>query len=299
MRRWWVVAVAASGVAALTTTSPWSRGQRLEVPRAKKSELSPDLKRKLLQETNTPWRGVRLFFYGGFALSAGVGLVTAVAQLAGSLASTGDGGVPASQAAINVAVDLGVVSLCALGYRIDSRAAVDVTSEPRGVLSDVEAAERIDRLARLEVVVGAEDMTRTASLATLQTKANQNVVILGGPATVVDDALTDALIQQKLLSRAECLVVPVRLDADDVRKIDTAGFVATPAPDDRAKWLDYLKDEIDTAVQQGAGDAGDVGVVIAVRNDGTVARRGIGKPPWTAVIADLEAAPDAAATAAA
>jgi len=249
------------------------------------------MKRKLLQEASTPWRGVRLFFYGAFAFSAGVGLVTALAQLAAS-ASEQPGALPASKSALNVAVDLGVVAACVVGYRIDSRAAADVVSEPAGrALSEDEATERSERLAELEVRVGAAENSRTATLETLRTKAGQSIVVLGGPAKAVDDALTDALIQQKLLAAADCLVVPVRTDAEapPAAKIDRAGFVAPPTDDSFSDWLAYVSEEINTAKDQGAADAPTTGVVIAVRNDGSVARRGVGKPPWKDVIADLAA----------
>ncbi|KAJ8602296.1 hypothetical protein CTAYLR_007850 [Chrysophaeum taylorii] len=272
--------------------------------KAPQEKITKDLKRKLLQEASTPWRSVRLFFYGAFAFSAGVGLATALAQLAAS-ATHQPGALPLSQSATNVGVDVAVVAACALGYRVDSRAAADVVSEPdKKALSAVEAAERTELLARLRVEVGTDDNRREASLETLRTMAGQSVVVLGGPRAVVDDALTDALIQQKLLARAECVVVPVRVDATassappQRKKIDTAGFVATPAPDDADAWVQYLGDEIATAVAQGEPTAATAGVVIAVRRDGTIARRGVGKPPWRDVINDLQDDDDDDATAA-
>lgn len=247
----------------------------------------------LVSQASTPWRSVRFFFYGAFAFSAGVGLLTALAQLAGSLARQPNA-LPLSQSAQNVAVDLGVVGLCVLGYVVDSRAAVDVVTEPSKALSDDEAAERSFKLASLRVEIGTEERRRVATLETLRTKAGQSVVVLGGPAKAVNEALTDALIQQKLLARAECVIVPVRTDIVEPQKIDRTGFIASIPPDERDDWLEYVADEIKTARDQGADDADSAGVVIAVRNDGTVARRGVGKPPWREVIAQL--ADDAPAT---
>lgn len=265
------------------------------IARRAEDTVGKDLKRKLLQEAASPWRGVRVFFYGAFAFSASVGLVTALAQLAASSANQPDS-LPLSQSGLNVAVDLGVVGLCFLGYRIDSRAAVDVVSEqPTSALSEDQAAERSETLSSLRVTVGTDEANgRVASLRTLRLKAGQNIVVLGGQANQVDDALTDALIQQKLLAKAECVVVPVRTNAlseksgdaaASPKKIDRAGFVATPADEDREAWLDYVREEMATAEEQGA-DARE-GVVIAVRKDGTVARRGVGKPPWKVVIDEL------------
>jgi len=133
---------------------------------------------------------------------------------------------------------------------------------------------------------------------TLRAAARQHVVVLGGPRRAVDAALTDALIQQPLFARAECVVVPVRTDDDAVAAtlakkkkpaFDRAGFVTKPAPADERAWIEYVNEEIATATSQGAAEAPAAGVVIAIRRDGSVARRGVGKPPWKELVDELQA----------
>ena len=179
-----------------------------------------------------------------------------------------------------------------------------------------------------------------ADVATLQAAARQGVVVVGGPSDVVDDALRDAIIEQKALAAGEVLVVPVRTASSDGgsggKTANTYGFVAPPLADDSEKWrarvrradlssptsraarrrgrdvdiswgrgaakwifrrdgrsvsrparLRYVAAEVAVAEGQGAETAGVDGVVVAVRSDGTVARRGLGKPVWKMVLADM------------
>lgn len=69
-------------------------------------------------QAESPWRTFRKFIYGSFALSATVGGVTALTQLAAAATGQPDA-LPIQQAALNVGVDFGVVAACA--YRRPSR----------------------------------------------------------------------------------------------------------------------------------------------------------------------------------
>mmetsp|Transcript_15138 Transcript_15138/g.45203 ORF Transcript_15138/g.45203 Transcript_15138/m.45203 type:complete len:306 (+) Transcript_15138:186-1103(+) len=254
----------------------------------KKKGISDDFKRRLLQEAETPWRSIRKFFYGAFAFSATIGGLTALAQLAGSATGQPDA-LPLTQSLTNVAVDFGVVAACAYGAKIDGAADADVEdadAQPR-VNTDAELEENTKLLGPLRVSVAG---SRVAPVATLQAAAGQAVVVVAGPNRVVNDALRDAIIEQKALAAAEALVVPVRTAEDDAGASLTAesyGFVAPPLAEDMEQWRAYVDAEVAAAVKQGAESAREEGVVVAVRSDGTVARRGLGKPIWKVVIADL------------
>lgn len=251
------------------------------------------MKRRLLQEATSPWRTVRTFFFGAFGFSATVGGLTAVTQLAASVAGR-ENALPLQTSLTNVGVDLAVVLACVVGWRLEARAEADVTLEASPLTTD-ELEARTKRLLRLGVSVGLGNDRREATLETLRGVAKQSVVVLGGPAASVDDAMTDALIQQKLFVSTETLVVPVRLDATTGEVRDDyaskpmyakAGFVALPVGDD---WADFVRAEVATATDQGAASASSDGVVIAVRQDGSIARRGVGKPPWKQLLRDIKA----------
>ena len=155
-------------------------------------------------------------------------------------------------------------------------------------IDDEAISANLATLQKLEVTVAGE---RVANIETLRKAANQAVVVVAGPSSVVDDALRDALIEQKTLAAAEVLVVPVRTSAEDAveaamgRRSDSYGFVAPPV--DADKWKAYAAAECAVAAGQGASTASEDGIVIAVRADGTVARRGLGKPVWKMVAAEL------------
>jgi Low psii accumulation1 / Rep27 len=76
-------------------------------------------KSKLAAEVSTPWRQVRLFIYSGFALSAFIGGVTALSQLAASIGEQ-PGALPLTQCLTNIAIDFGVVATCVLGFNFES-----------------------------------------------------------------------------------------------------------------------------------------------------------------------------------
>ena len=269
------------------------------------STVSPALRSKLLQEAQTPWRTVRTFLYGSFGLSATIGGLTALTQFAAAVTNQPDA-LPVAQTLTNIAVDFGVVGACLYGNSVDSGEAADITVVGEGdgkALADDVAVARLATLARLTVDVGSGDMKRSATVQTLQRDAGQAVVVLGGSRAAVDDALLDALIQRTAFARAECVVVPVRLDDDDAAAapstkaltVDEAPFVALPCDGDRDGWRAYLADEIATAADQGADTSG--GVVVALRRDGTVASRNVGKPPWPQLIAAIDQKTTAAAAA--
>ena len=86
-----------------------------------KKPISPNLKAKLLQEAESPWRTVRKFIYGAFALSATVGGLTALTQLAAAVSKQPDA-LPLEQTIQNVVVDFGVVAACAYGAKVDGAA---------------------------------------------------------------------------------------------------------------------------------------------------------------------------------
>eukprot|EP00632_Arachnochrysis_sp_CCMP2950_P007254 CAMPEP_0185710264 /NCGR_PEP_ID=MMETSP1164-20130828/30340_1 /TAXON_ID=1104430 /ORGANISM="Chrysoreinhardia sp, Strain CCMP2950" /LENGTH=150 /DNA_ID=CAMNT_0028377771 /DNA_START=11 /DNA_END=459 /DNA_ORIENTATION=- len=71
-------------------------------PDKKGGGMSADMKRRLTQEAETPWRTVRQFFYAGFGASATIGGLTALAQLAASAAHRADA-LPLTQSLTNVA----------------------------------------------------------------------------------------------------------------------------------------------------------------------------------------------------
>ena len=53
-------------------------------------------------------------------------------------------------------------------------------------------------------------------------------------------------------------------------------------------WEAYLKKETDLAVLQGEVDIVKKGIVVALKRNGKVLRRGVGIPPWKIIAEDLQ-----------
>ena len=99
--------------------------------------ISPNLKAKLLQEAESPWRTVRKFIYGAFALSATVGGLTALTQLA---AYQQPDAFPLEKSLQNVLVDFSVVAACAYGAKVDGAADADLEEDDDAVVDDEDAS---------------------------------------------------------------------------------------------------------------------------------------------------------------
>ncbi|CAM9723710.1 unnamed protein product, partial [Chrysoparadoxa australica] len=70
-------------------------------------------------EATAPWRNVRLFIYGSFALSSFIGGLTAAAQLAGTLGGAPNA-LPLKDALTNVGIDFGVLIACGVALKLDT-----------------------------------------------------------------------------------------------------------------------------------------------------------------------------------
>ena len=55
--------------------------------------------------------------------------------------------------------------------------------------------------------------------------------------------------------------------------------------------MNYLKKETDLAIKQGESNIIEKGLVLAVKNNGKVIRRGVGMPPWKTLIDELTGTP--------
>ena len=128
------------------------------IPLHAKKSISPNLKAKLLQEAESPWRTVRKFIYGAFALSATVGGLTALTQLAAAVSKQPDA-LPLEQTIQNVVVDFGVVAACAYGAKVDGAADSGLEEDdgaPSTTIDDEAIAANLATLQKLEVTVAGE-----------------------------------------------------------------------------------------------------------------------------------------------
>ena len=143
------------------------------LPLHAKKSISPNLKAKLLQEAESPWRTVRKFIYGAFALRPPSAASTALTQLAAAVSKQPDA-LPLEQTIQNVVVvDFGVVAACAYGAKVDGAADSGLEEDDganSATIDDEAIAANLATLQKLEVTVAGE---RVATVETLRTAANQ------------------------------------------------------------------------------------------------------------------------------
>ena len=161
-------------------------------------------------------------------------------------------------------------------------------------LSDAEVAEREAFLSKLPVEIifstSNENVTRVVPLGDLQSKGQQNAIIVAGSNAFVKDAVLGARVEgSNLFTAKETVVIPVVYGEEQLESEQSRGFGAKDSlanvpyfgkPTQLNVWQAYLKQEIDLAEKQGARDVAKQGIVLAVNQGGKVVRRGLGMPPW-------------------
>jgi len=243
-------------------------------------------KQRLREEIDSPFRKVRVVFFGFSAASALVALYFSLLTAGKAFAGWADAP-PTSVALTDVAVNAAGVAVCSfLAYR------------------DVKAGEA--NLARI---------ARGGALAALQVRpadgraqrpvgsfrnAKRVVVAAGGRdfLETLAASLTDTLAEA--LDRVNVVVIPVFLDDDDRCVVDATREVWRGAQDGAvfsdkivhfpaagAPWTAYLASEIATARKQ-RFDPQTKGLGIYVKKNGRILRRATGQPNWDAFIGTME-----------
>jgi len=187
---------------------------------------------------------------------------------------------------------------------------------PPPTKAEIEAAERLEeanvevekalRSLRLGVQTGTTDagapLRRAAPVAVLQSQAQQSLAIF---ASTREGALRDVLLSMRIsareVSERNILVVPVLFSSEErellelppqlksSKLLNQAG-VALPegGGEDAGVWGGLFADEFAEAEAQGMGDqAAAQSLALLVDRTGKIVRRGVGRPDWQAIFADL------------
>ena len=266
---------------------------------------------RLLSEIASPFRLLRLFVYGGSGAAGALGTFTAIPQL---IFAIQDGGDAVGTAATNLGIDVAAMVAAVLLFNKErslEEATVEKFAERErrsaGQLSSAESKTREAELALLPVEIifseNDETSTRIVSVADLQAKGGQNVVIVAGSTSFVKDAVLSARLEgNELFNSNNVYVVPYVLNDEQIADAEAAsskGFaggankesiLAAPyigRPAQPIVWQRYLSSEIKAAEQQGAKNIIKEGLVLAVDKTGKVIRRGLGQPPWKQLVEEV------------
>jgi hypothetical protein len=93
------------------------------------------------------------------------------------------------------------------------------------------------------------------------------------------------------------LVVPYETGAE-AQSRPSGGFGDGPAYENQPYiarvvgegWDDYIKAELNDAIEQSSEDVKKEGIAIVIANNGKVIRRGVGKVPWRQMVDQLDEA---------
>jgi len=206
---------------------------------------------------------------------------------------------------MNVGIDFGAVLAFGLLAKFDIDKQKELQTkvnekmerkkEMKGASKTMKEREAILRSLPLEITVGVDGTTRTASVGELQAGAKQHIIIVTGPRKACTDALIGANLLKMDFAMSNILVVPYDMDSDSGERpsggfgekpsYETQPYIARPASDD---WADYIKGEMNDAVKQSGEQARKEGIALVVANNGKVIRRGVGKVPWRQMVQQLE-----------
>eukprot|EP00429_Kryptoperidinium_foliaceum_P017827 CAMPEP_0176029114 /NCGR_PEP_ID=MMETSP0120_2-20121206/14301_1 /TAXON_ID=160619 /ORGANISM="Kryptoperidinium foliaceum, Strain CCMP 1326" /LENGTH=354 /DNA_ID=CAMNT_0017362335 /DNA_START=1 /DNA_END=1065 /DNA_ORIENTATION=- len=262
------------------------------------------VKQRLREEVESPFRKVRLLFFGGSAGSALTALYFSMLNTIKAYAGGFSDAPPLDEALTSDAINIGAAIVCGfLAFR-----------EYQAGQSNLERIAQGGRLASLPLELANGQGRRTVKE---YRRFSRVVLAAGGPdyisrlcRSLTADQLSDEnILPQKLLD-TDIVVVPILLsntgssfsvgdtkaawnaveaqegdrNMDTQRANDVVAFPISPAA-----WETYLKSELDTAVGQGF-DVLDKGITIIVKKNGRILRRATGLPPWGDMIATMEVA---------
>jgi len=274
--------------------------------RGKGQGLDSSVRSKLLAESIAPWRTLRLFTFA----SAGSGAFIGTLVTAGALAASGATGADVNEIYKNIAIDLGAVSICAVLFKLDLDKGLELEGnvekkiERKKEIKKISAAmknrEKDIQKLNVSIRVSADGETREAPIGVLQSGAKQHTVILIGPQSYTRDSLFSAqLVKRDVFARSNVLIVPYSLNSDRTKPVSGGGFgerteekesyVAQPVGEE---WFSYIQAEVDDAIAQGGEKMKEEGIVVVVRNDGEVIRRGVGMVPWKMTVNELNGVTD-------
>ncbi len=258
------------------------------------------VKQRLREEVESPFRKVRLIFFGSSAGSALTALYfSATNALKAYLGGYSDAP-PLDEALTSCGINIAGAIVCGyFAYRDYQLGQANLERIAKG-----------GQLAKLAVSPG--DNERALRTMSDYRRLSRVLICAGGREYVEDicrslnsDQLSDENNLPQLLQEVDLLVVPVLLTgSNSVGDTKAVWRETTPFESDRnfdstrsdsavafpwnnASWTDYLKSEIETAEKQGF-DVKTKGITITVKKNGKILRRATGLPRWGDMVETME-----------
>jgi uncharacterized iron-regulated protein len=208
-----------------------------------------------------------------------------------------------------LAIDFGAVAVFALLARFDLKKQeelnemvgerIEKKKELQKAIKGMKERELELGSLRLDIQVAVDGSTKDASVKELQAGAKQHMIIVAGPKKACRDALVGANLLKMDFAMSNVLVVPYETStsaAERQSRPEGSGFADRPIYERQAYvarptgegWEEYIKAEMDDAVEQNGENAKEEGIAIVVSSNGKVIRRGVGKVPWRQMVEQLD-----------
>jgi len=238
------------------------------------------VKQRLREEIESPFRAVRLLFFGASSVSALLALYFSVTNMI--KANMGYESGPSMEDAVqSTAINVAALAICAfITYR------------------DYQAGQAsLARIAKGGALAKLIVNSSTGSKTTLKDyrRVARVLICAGGPEYIATlaNSLQGTKQLTELLVEADIVLVPVLLQDDASRVGDTK--MAWPGEQPAAvafpmavtQWMDYLSSEVSTASSQGF-DVMNKGLTIIVKKNGRILRRATGQPQFGALLETME-----------
>lgn len=228
-----------------------------------------DARARVRSEVLAPFRLVRLVLYGFFTVSATVGLVIALTQLAGGLADAPNA-LPLKGTIEGIGIDVGAILVFLLLFRSDWQARQ----------KQIARLTREERLGSLQI-----ELSNKKTLRLSQLRKFARPILVAGTKQQVDSAIAAAEpFRQDLIERG-ILVVPLPLFDDAQSGIPTLSsedlkFKAIALRQNA--WRSWFEEQLKVAQAKP-----EKGLYVSLRLDGRVRASGTGTPPWQRFVAQL------------
>jgi hypothetical protein len=209
---------------------------------------------------------------------------------------------------LNLGIDFGAVIIfvllakydlekqAELNERVEER--IEKKKEQKKMIKAIQDRERELGTLRLDIQISPDGSTKAASVKELQAGARQHMIIVAGPKKACRDALVGANLLKMDFAMSNVLVVPYEtgIGAAEKQSRPEGGFGDRPIYERQAYvarptgegWDEYIKAEMDDAVEQNGEKAKEEGIAIVVSSTGKVIRRGVGKVPWRQMVEQLD-----------
>ena len=267
------------------------------------------VKQRLREEVESPFRKVRLLFFGSSVASALTASYFSFLNTIKALNGTYvDNSIPLDEALTSDAINIGAAILCGvLCYR-----------EYQVGQANLQRIAKGGQLASLQLLP-ASSKRRRQSMADYR-RQSRVLICAGGTdyihnlcRSLTCNELSDENILAQKLQETDVLVVPVLLEKSVTSVGNTQqAWEETPAPSennnnnnsmmmmdltkandvlafpvDPNSWFQYLQSEVDTARGQGF-DVLETGITLTIKKNGRILRRATGLPPWGDLIQTME-----------